>query len=112
MRQARIEKHHVDRCVAYSYDVVVWPVLGMLMFGAFILLWRLPITNWQPWLLTWCLLFLLPGVWLLMSIRLACAYRYYLRMKHAVAAVAAGQVIVALVIMVILLLMKELVRAV
>ena len=43
-----------------------------------------------------------------MSIRLACAYRNYLRMRHAVAAVAGAQVIVALVIMVIVLFMKEL----
>ena len=51
---------------------------------------------------------LLPGVWLLMTIRLALAYRYYLRMRHAVLAVAAGQVIVALVIATVLMFMKEL----
>jgi hypothetical protein len=111
MRQAKIQKHHVDRCVAYSYDVVVWPVAGMLLLGAMILFFSIPITNWQPWLLSWSLLLFLPGIWLLMSIKLACAYRYYLRLRHAVLAVAAGQVIVALVMMVVILFAKELVVA-
>jgi hypothetical protein len=111
MRQAKIEKHHVDRCVAYSYDVVVWLVLGMLMLGIWVLLF-LRITSWQAWLLSWCLLLLLPGVWLLMTIRLALAYRYYLRMRHAVLAVAAGQVIVALVIATVLMFVKEVVVAI
>jgi hypothetical protein len=79
----------------------------MLALGALVLFWPLPVTSWQAWLLSWCLLLLLPAVWLAMSIRLAFAYRYYLRMRHAVAAVAAGQVIVALVVLVILLFVKE-----
>jgi hypothetical protein len=107
MRQAKIERRHVDRCVTYSYDVLVWPILFMLALGALVLFWPLPVTSWQAWLLSWCLLLLLPAVWLAMSIRLAFAYRYYLRMRHAVAAVAAGQVIVALVVLVILLFVKE-----
>src|SRR6185436_6987084 len=108
MRQAKIQKQHVDRCVAYSYDVLVWPILGMLLLGAYILFWQVPITNWQPWLLSWSLLLLLPTVWLLMSIRLAFAYRYYLRMRHALLAVAAGQVIVFLLMIMALLLLKDL----
>jgi len=112
MRQAKIEKHHVDRCVAYSYDVVTWPVLGMLVLGLWVLFWRIRITTWQVELLSWWLLLLLPAVWVLMSIRLAFAYRYYLRMRHAVAAVLAGQVIVALAVMVVMMLLKELLVAI
>ena len=112
MRQAKIQKHHVDRCVAYSYDVVTWLVVGMTMLGGFIWLWQIRMTSWQPWLLASWLLLLLPTVWLAMSIRLAFAYRYYLRMRHAVVAVAAGQVIVALVIMVVILFLRELTVAI
>jgi hypothetical protein len=107
MRQAKIQKHHVDRCVAYSYDVVVWPIAGMLLLGGLILFFAIPITNWQPWLLSWTLLLTLPGTWLLMSIKLACAYRYYVRLRHAVLAVLAGQVIGALVMMAVILFLKE-----
>ncbi len=108
MRQAKIQKHHVDRCVAYSYDVLVWPICLMLGLGVLALVWPASASTWRIELLCWCLLLLLPTVWAAMSIRLACAYRNYLRMRHAVAAVAGAQVIVALVIMVIVLFMKEL----
>jgi hypothetical protein len=70
MRQKKIQKHHVDRCVAYSYDVLLWPIAGMILLGVLILFFNIRITSWQPWLLSWCLLLLLPGVWLLMSIKL------------------------------------------
>jgi rubredoxin len=110
MRQAKIEKHHVDRCVAYSYDVVVWLVFGMLALGTWVLF--LPITSWQAEWLSWSLVLLLPGAWLLMTVKLAFAYRYYLRIRHGVVAVAAGQVIVALVTLLVLMVMKELVVAV
>ena len=107
MRQAKIQSHHVERCVAYSYDVLLWPVAGMLLLGALIMFFAIPITNPQPWLLSWSLLLLLPGVWLLMTIKLMFAYRCYLRMRHGVMAVVAGQVIVALVVMVVILFMKN-----
>jgi hypothetical protein len=47
-----------------------------------------------------------------MSIKLIFAYRCYLRMRHAVAAVVAGQVIVALVMMTVILFLKELTVAI
>jgi hypothetical protein len=111
MRQAKIQKHHVDRCVAYSYDVVVWLVLGMLLLGAWVLFF-LRITSWQAEWLSWSMVLLLPMVWAVMTIRLGFAYWYYLRMRHALAAVAAGQLIVALVILVVLLFMQHLFVAV
>jgi hypothetical protein len=84
----------------------------MLMLGTLAVAWPFRVTSWQVALLCWCLLLLLPAVWVLMSTRLAFAYRYYLRMRHAVAAVMAGQVIVALAVMVVMMLLKELVVAI
>ncbi|HEV8291398.1 MAG TPA: hypothetical protein VGP94_05725, partial [Tepidisphaeraceae bacterium] len=86
-------------------------VSGMLLLGAWVLFF-LRITSWQAEWLSLSLVLLLPMVWAVMTIRLAFAYRYYLRMRHALAAVAAGQVIVALVIMVVLLFMQDLVAVV
>jgi len=98
MRKAKIDRLHVARCVTYSYDFVVWPVMAMLLLGLMVIIWSPPRSSWQIKLLCWMLLLLAPAVWMVMSIRLACAYRYYLRMRHAVAAVLAGQVIVILVV--------------
>ncbi len=111
MRQAKIERHHVNRCVTYSYDAVVWPISFMVMLGALAVIWPVTRLDWQIEVLCWSLLLLLPVVWAVMSVRLACAYRYYLRMKHAVAAVLAGQIIVALLVMVVMVVIKELFAA-
>jgi len=98
MRQAKIDRRHVDRCVAYSYDFVIWPVSGILLLAGLALYWPFRSTSWQIGVLAWSLLLLLPGVWLIMSIRLAIAYRKYLRMRHAVTAVLAAQLIVLLIL--------------
>jgi hypothetical protein len=111
MRRAKLERHHVDRCVAYSYDVVVWPISFLLMLGALAVVWPFRRLSWEIELLCWSVFLLLPAVWAVMSVRLACSYRYYLRMRHAVAAVVAGQVIVALFMMVVMVVIKEIVAA-
>jgi hypothetical protein len=109
MRQAKVENHHVQRCIIYSFDVVVWPAL--LIFGLSISMIFVPprIYRMEEYALSWLLLMMFPVVWALMALRLAFACRLYLRLRHALAVVLACQVIVFLMVVFLMLFVGNLV---
>src|SRR5215813_13491905 len=97
MRQAKIHRAHVLRCVIYSAD-------GCLLLGPILVLIAMfnePYSYrgifWQ-WGYAIDSTMVMAGAVLLalLTYRLSVAYRRYLRLPHATAAVAASQVIVAL----------------
>jgi rubredoxin len=111
LRQAKVEHHHVQRCIIYSFDFVVWlavwiAALATSMFFMPPWLYRIATT-----VMDWSLVLMFPLVWLVMMIRLAFACRSYLRLKHALAVVLACEIIVLLLIAVLIMFVgQQLVR--
>ena len=102
LRQAKVEHHHIRRCITYSFDVVVWPALWI--FSLSITMFFLPPRIYQvcAFAALWSILLTGPVVWLLMAIRLAFACSLYLRLRHSLAIVLASQVIVFLLVVFLL----------
>lgn len=104
MRRARIKPAHVLRCVVYSGDVIFWYALA-----AAIAIFELPAmprprqAEQLVFLLT--LGALLMG--LLNGVRLWAAYKWYIKLKHPLAAVFASQIIVALTLFTILVYITQ-----
>lgn len=94
MRRAKVLPMHVRRVVIYSFDVVLWGALYVLILAgvAFI--------SWNAGNLsvryddaaTWSL----PLIWAVVSYRLGRGYRDYLKLDHPWATVIVTQAIVAL----------------
>jgi hypothetical protein len=110
MRQARIRPAHVLRCTIYSADAAL--VVGPALLG--VQFFTDPWGNvafpggWSAWnfVLNPETLLVLLAVVLLLTYRLAIAYRRYLRFPHAIAAVLASQVMVSLALLKLYLLWR------
>jgi hypothetical protein len=98
MHKARIKSSHVLRCVVYSADAVFWiaPLLAACTFAAASYRGRIAVTEW----ICWACIIIVPTMHLLMTYRLAVAYRLYLRFQHPTATVLATQLIVLLLILI------------
>ncbi len=114
MREAKIQDHHVQRCIIYSYDVVVWPAIFVFVVAVSMAVGPLmPVVTLRVYgiatqVMFWSLLVMLPLVWLAMGIRLGFACRYYLRLKHAWAVAAVIEVIVGLLVFVLIVFVGQL----
>lgn len=109
MRQAKIEGHHVQRCIVYSYDVVVWPALLIMALTLTMMFAPPKIYRIEEYALSWTLLLMFPLVWLVMGLRLAFACRLYLRLRHALAVVLACLVVVFLLVVFLIVFVGQLV---
>ena len=100
MRRVRLRPIHVLRCVVYSGDLAVWAALaGLIAIGGEVFAERAFMGSPRPWAPADVFLLQAVGIALiLLTVRLAFAYRLYLRFRHAVAAVIASQVIVWLIV--------------
>lgn len=115
LREAKIQHHHVQRCIIYSFDIVVWPAMLIFVLTLGVAGYAL----FDPGLptlyaiiqevLLWCILLMLPLVLLIMGVRLAFACKHYLRLKHAWAVAAATQAIGALLVLVLIVLVGQMV---
>jgi rubredoxin len=107
LRQAKVEQHHVQRCIIYSFDFVVWPAVAIAALAAvmfFLPSWLYRIaTN----VMDWSLILTFPLVWLVMIMRLAFACRCYLRLRHALAVVLACEVIALLLLAVLIMFVGQ-----
>ena len=124
MRRARVRPVHVTRCVVYSCDATLWVgVVVALAVGVKALAWRrlLPwqwrypgnlvpvapvpadhVFNYQPDVVTDALFWSGCLFVILMSFRLAVAFRRYLRFDHPAATVIAAQAVAGLLLAVAL----------
>lgn len=103
IRRARVRRLHVVRCVVYSFDFVAWAGVVLLLAGA---LDAAFVTSgvWPgPCYLAHAAMLLVVAGPVVVTRRLASAYRHYLRFPHAVGVVVVVQVIVCLIGLVILL---------
>ncbi len=98
LRQAQINYLHVVRCVVYSAAILA-------LVGPYLLIATLLLVRWIPWggytqfgyvdnVYIACAILLL-----ILTYRLAMAYRLYLRFPHAIATVLSSQIIVALILL-------------
>jgi hypothetical protein len=94
MRKAKLRFAHVLRCITYSADVALWPVLPLCL---------LTVMNGSPhtayqWEeeIAWMVFFSLGLIWLTFIWRMICAYRYYLRFDHPAATIISVQIIILL----------------
>ena len=100
MRRVRLRPIHVLRCVVYASDVAVWvAVATLLAIGAEMYAEKAFLARQQRWgegdVFAICATL---AALLVLAVRLAFAYRLYLRFQHAVAVVIASQVIVWLIV--------------
>ena len=101
MRRVRIRPIHVLRCVLYTSDIAIWfGLIVLLVIAAEAYRLGLPPRGWG-----WGFGFtglaavgVVAAAMLLFTVRLAFAYRLYLRFTHATAAALASQVIVGLIV--------------
>jgi len=101
MRRARVRQSHVLRCVIYSFDGGPWA--GLIACLGFLIVPPLSgdivhLNDTCGWIV--CIAAIL---WFIMSIRLAIAYRNYLKFDHPIATVAVAQFIAVLTLLAILL---------
>ena len=94
MRRARLHWTHVLRCVLYAGDVAFWCAFPLALVALFALVGNTWPTR-SPLGEAWPLVPVAISLWLIY--RLFTAYRLYLRFDHALATVAASQVMVGLV---------------
>ena len=94
MRKAKLRFAHVLRCITYSADVALWPVLPLCL---------LTVMNGSPqtpyqWEeeFAWMVFFSLGLIWFTFIWRMICAYRYYLRFDHPAATIISVQIIILL----------------
>jgi len=109
MRQAKVEHHHVQRCIIYSFDIVVWPGLTIMALAISMLFVPPRIGRIEAYALAWALLLMFPVVWVGMGVRLAFSCRYYLRLRHALAVVVGCEMIVFLLVVFLMMFVGELV---
>jgi hypothetical protein len=99
MRRARIKWVHVIRCVVYSGDVLsLFIVVALVMLSTTGLLWqswgvlfRMAFVGWVP---LSPIVILIAASWLLLTWRLATAYRMYLAFPSAILTCVLSQVVV------------------
>ena len=98
MSRAKLRPGHVRRCVLYSFDAVMWA--GLAVFALSGLAFALWLAGNRPGFLhvatAWCL----PLLWIVVTYRVGCAYRDYLRFRHPFATVWLAQIVVALAVIV------------
>jgi len=100
MRRVRLRPIHVLRCVVYASDVAVWVALAtLLVIGAEMYAEKAFLARQYRWgtgdVFGACAVLV---ALLVLTVRLAFAYRLYLRFHHAIAVALASQLIVWLII--------------
>jgi hypothetical protein len=98
MRQARIVPDHVVRCAVYSWDALILMALPLYFVARLAGSFRYSFSGWGlvgPVVSPPILLLLLISLGLL-TLRLATAYRMYLRFPHAIATCILSQIVVGL----------------
>ncbi|MGB7161041.1 MAG: hypothetical protein WBD40_23470 [Tepidisphaeraceae bacterium] len=107
MRRVRVRPIHVLRCVLYAGDVAVWVgLMTLLVIGIEVYHFRsLPggMSNWGWALADATTVGVVCAAMLLLTVRLAFAYRLYLRFAQAAATALASQVMVGLVVYILFL---------
>jgi hypothetical protein len=100
MRRARVRPVHVLRCVIYTADAAV---LIALAAGAFWFFYDPWLSRSGTWYGTWyqfksdrSVVYVLGGMFLILTYRLSIAYKRYLRFDHALATAIASQVMIGL----------------
>ena len=98
MRQARVKPIHVLRCAVYCGDLIVWNAIidltAVLCYG-----YDLQYRSVEDRLMA--VLSVSGAIMILLNfVRLASAYRFYMKFPHVIATIAASQVMVALAILV------------
>jgi hypothetical protein len=94
MSRAKLRPGHVRRCVLYSFDAVMWAgIAALAISGLAFALW---LAGNRPGMLSGVTAWCLPVLWLVVTYRLGCAYRDYLRFAHPFGTVVLSQVMVAL----------------
>lgn len=105
MHRAHIRGVHVFRCVIYASDLLLAISVAYAAVVANDWLREFASSQWLPynpgWLAAGVVLLLLLFTW-----RLIMAYRHYLRFNHAVATIAASQVIARLAVMKLLFILQ------
>ena len=101
MRRARVKSAHVMRCVLYSFDGIFWIGALFIVFGTWGA-WAGDARGWDRNLVPTTATALMLGT-ILMAVRLAVAYRLYLRFDRPVATVLTSQVIVGLLMLTVML---------
>jgi hypothetical protein len=100
MRRARVRPVHVLRCVIYTADAAV---LIAVAAGAFWFFYDPWLSRSGTWYGTWyqfksdrSVVYVLGGMFLILTYRLWIAYKRYLRFDHALATAIASQVMIGL----------------
>ena len=100
MRRAKVNRKHIWRCAAYSFDVAIWVGIIAMTSLPFVLIAGFLSATFAYYS---GILILAVVSLLVMVYRLCVAFRTYLRFDHPVSTVLASQVIVGLVAFNILL---------
>jgi hypothetical protein len=100
MRKAQLRTHHVQRCIVYSADVLLWPAL---LLSAMVVVNVMPgNVDWWSEDIAWAELLTFPLIWLGIAVRLIAAYRFYLRFDHPTGTILSVQLIIFLLLALIL----------
>jgi len=99
MRKAKVRRDHVGRCISYSADIVLWPILPLCVLTLLNGAAGSP-NQWEEEI-AWTVLISIVLIWLIFAWRLVFAYRYYLRFDHAVGTIFSVQLIIFLLVLLI-----------
>jgi hypothetical protein len=100
MRRVRLRPIHVLRCVVYAGDLMIWVSVAMLV-AIGVEMYRDSALAAQRYNIGPANMFLvcaMPFALLVLAMRVAFAYRLYLRFRHAIAVAITSQVIVWLLL--------------
>ncbi len=95
MRRVAVKMHHVVRCVVYSADVLVWPVVALNL----LLVLNVTFSGQLSDPIAWLLIILFPLLWVVFTWRMMRAYRRYLRFNHAEMVVLSVQAMIGIALM-------------